>query len=129
MSEEKKAAEQETTPVEVTAKTEATADVKEETPKQEVKEEPVIAPAEFDWDAYSKGISEYSESDFNDYKTKYESALNTVSPNEVLDGVVVTLTDREVIVNVNYKSDGIISRNEFRYNDDLKAGVNNIKYN
>ena len=40
----------------------------------------------------------------------------------MLDGTVVSMTDREVIVNINYKSDGIISRNEFRYNEDLKSG-------
>ena len=63
MSEEKKAAE-ETTHVEVTAKTETTADVQEvtadvqeATPKQEVKEEQVIAPVEFDWETYTKGVS------------------------------------------------------------------------
>ncbi len=84
-----------------------------EEPKEEV---------EFDWDTYTKGIAEYSESEFDDFKSQYESALSTVSPNEVLDGVVVSLTEREVIVNVNYKSDAIISRNEFRYNEDLKAG-------
>ena len=83
-----------------------------EEPKEEV---------EFDWDTYTKGIAEYSESEFDDFKSQYESALSTVSPNEVLDGVVVSLTEREVIVNVNYKSDAIISRNEFRYNEDLKA--------
>ncbi|MDG1189624.1 MAG: 30S ribosomal protein S1 [Flavobacteriales bacterium] len=123
MSEEKKVAAEQTTPEQPAATTEAKADVTESTPKQEVNQEPVVAePVEFDWDAYAKGVSDYTDSDFNDYKTQYESALNTVSPNEVLDGVVVTITDREVIVNVNYKSDGIISRNEFRYNEDLKAG-------
>jgi small subunit ribosomal protein S1 len=77
---------------------------------------------DFDWDIYANGELEYSDADFSSFKSQYESALNTVTPNEVLDGVVVSLTDREVIVNVNYKSDGIISRNEFRYNEELKAG-------
>jgi small subunit ribosomal protein S1 len=130
----KKAAAKKESPKKEVAKEEAGTEevvvAKEETAAEEVvvakeetvAEEVVVEQAEFDWDAYTKGISEYSESDFNDFKSKYESALNTVSPNEVLDGVVVSLTDREVIVNVNYKSDGIISRNEFRYNEDLKAG-------
>ena len=52
----------------------------------------------------------------------YESALSTIDSEQVLDGSVVSVTDREVIVNINYKSDGVISRNEFRYNEDLKVG-------
>ena len=55
-------------------------------------------------------------------EAEYEKELSTIAHNEVLDGTVVSMTDREVIVNINYKSDGVISRNEFRYNEDLKAG-------
>ncbi|MGC6428579.1 MAG: 30S ribosomal protein S1 [Flavobacteriales bacterium] len=90
--------------------------------KVKTKETPKASKEDFDWEVFANGDIEYSESDFSNYKSQYESALSTVVPNEVLDGVVVSLTDREVIVNVNYKSDGIISRNEFRYNDELKAG-------
>ena len=101
-----------------------TEEVVEEVAASKVKTEetPKASIEDFDWEAFANGDIEYSESDFSNYKSQYESALSTVVPNEVLDGVVVSLTDREVIVNVNYKSDGIISRNEFRYNDELKAG-------
>jgi small subunit ribosomal protein S1 len=102
------------------------AEVKAEEVVEEVKEVKEEAPApvvvQFDWDEYMKGHSEYSESEFKALEAQYETALNTVDPNEVLDGTVVSLNDREVIVNINYKSDAVISRNEFRYNEELKAG-------
>ena len=76
----------------------------------------------FDWEAYEAGDDEYSASDRKKLESDYEKELSTIIPNEVLDGTVVSMTDREVIININYKSDGIISRNEFRYNDKLKVG-------
>ena len=76
----------------------------------------------FDWEAYESGDDEYSAAERKKIEADYEQELSTIAPNEVLDGTVVSMTDREVIVNINYKSDGIISRNEFRYNEELKAG-------
>ena len=76
----------------------------------------------FDWDAYEVGDDEYSASDRKKLEDEYEKELSTIAHNQVLDGTVVSMTDREVIININYKSDGVISRNEFRYNDELKAG-------
>ena len=76
----------------------------------------------FDWDLYESGDDEYSAEERNKLKVDYEKELSTIITNEVLDGEVVSITDREVIININYKSDGVISRNEFRYNEDLKIG-------
>ncbi len=77
---------------------------------------------DFDWDSYEKGDEEYTSSQREDLEKNYESTLNTIEADQVIDGNVVSISDREVIVNINYKSDGIISRNEFRYKEDLKVG-------
>ena len=52
----------------------------------------------------------------------YDSTLNKVNDREVVDGTVIAMNKREVVVNIGYKSDGIIPLNEFRYNPDLKVG-------
>ncbi len=77
---------------------------------------------DFDWEIYEMGSVEYSDEIRNELEKDYEKALSTIDSEQVLDGSVVSVTDREVIVNINYKSDGVISRNEFRYNEDLKVG-------
>ncbi len=76
--------------------------------------------ADFDWDSFENdGVV---ASDKEAQAKAYESTLNNVNDNEVIDGVVTNINDREVVVNIGYKSDGIIARNEFRYNSDLKVG-------
>ena len=77
---------------------------------------------DFDWEIYEMGSVEYSDEVRKELEKDYEKALSTIDSEQVLDGSVVSVTDREVIVNINYKSDGVISRNEFRYNEDLKVG-------
>ena len=52
----------------------------------------------------------------------YDKSLNTVKDKEVIEGTVISINKREVVVNIGYKSDGVISMNEFRYNPDLKVG-------
>lgn len=53
---------------------------------------------------------------------KYAGTLSQIAEREVVDGKVISMNKREVVVNIGYKSDGIISLNEFRYNPDLKVG-------
>src|SRR6056297_4281047 len=52
----------------------------------------------------------------------YDQTLSTITENEVIDGTVVSMTKREVVINIGYKSEGVVSLNEFRYNPDLKVG-------
>ena len=52
----------------------------------------------------------------------YDGTLNSIQEKEVIDGLVIMLTQKEVVVNVNYKSEGVIAINEFRYNPDLAVG-------
>jgi len=76
---------------------------------------------EFDWDNYDKDKS-YSNTDREKLEAMYDNTLSTITENEVVDGSVVTVTKREVVVNIGYKSDGIVSISEFRYNPELKEG-------
>ncbi len=80
-----------------------------------------IKPLEgFDWEAFENdGVS---AADKAAQKAAYEGTLNNVNDNEVVDGTVTAINDREVVVNIGYKSEGIIARSEFRYAPDLKVG-------
>ncbi|HJN63232.1 MAG TPA: 30S ribosomal protein S1 [Flavobacteriales bacterium] len=89
------------------------AEVKEEKPIKVVEEE-------FDWEKLES--SDYNETEREDLEKEYLPTLSKVEDKKVLDGTVVRITDREVIVDINFKSDGVIGRTEFRYNPDLKAG-------
>ena len=55
-------------------------------------------------------------------KKHYDQTLTEIIDNQVIDGTVVAITDREVVVDINFKSDGVISFNEFKYNSELKIG-------
>lgn len=81
-----------------------------------------MAPLQdFDWEAYEKGVV-VSEISKEELEKAYDSTLNTVIDNEVVDGTVISVNKREVIVNIGFKSDGIIPISEFRYNPELKTG-------
>ncbi len=77
---------------------------------------------EFDWAALESGLDGYSENQRADLENLYDNTLNTVTEKEVLEGTVIALNKREVVVDIGYKSDGIVSLNEFRYNPELKVG-------
>jgi small subunit ribosomal protein S1 len=81
----------------------------------------VVPNENFDWDAYEKGDVYTAESKKALIDT-YDRTLNKVNDCEVVSGIVSALNKREVVVNIDYKSDGVISMNEFRYNPDLKIG-------
>ena len=79
---------------------------------------------EFDWDkAADKGFGTgYSAADRNRFEQMYDTTVSPVQEKEVVKGVVVGITDREVILNIGFKSDGIVSSNEFRDLPGLKIG-------
>ncbi|MDY2917780.1 MAG: 30S ribosomal protein S1 [Muribaculaceae bacterium] len=76
---------------------------------------------DFDWDAYEKGETAGEKSREELTKT-YDESLNTVKNKDVIEGTIIALNKREAVVNIGYKSDGIIPMNEFRYNPDIKVG-------
>ena len=84
----------------------------------ELKNSPI---QDFDWDAYEHGQVETGKTREELEKT-YDESLNTVKDKEVIEGTVIALNKREAVVNIGYKSDGIIPMSEFRYNPDLKVG-------
>jgi len=84
----------------------------------ELKNSPI---EDFDWDAFEKGETQGEKSREELVKT-YDESLNTVKDKEVIEGTIISLNKREVVVNIGYKSDGIIPISEFRYNPDLKVG-------
>ena len=81
-----------------------------------------VAPIEdFNWDAYENGEAVTTAS-HEDLEKAYDNTLNKVNDREVVDGTVIAMNKREVVVNIGFKSDGIIPMSEFRYNPDLKVG-------
>lgn len=77
--------------------------------------------ADFDWSAFESGAVETSMSQ-EAQKEAYDKTLNQINQGEVVEGTVISMNKREVVVNIGYKSDGIVSMSEFRYNPDLKVG-------
>ncbi len=76
----------------------------------------------FDWDALENGGVITTNAEKEKEIEQYDKTLSTLKEKDVVEGVVISLNKREVVVNVGFKSDGIVSRNEFRYNPDLKVG-------
>jgi small subunit ribosomal protein S1 len=79
-------------------------------------------PAEFDWNAVGKKAELYSEKERKEWETMYEETLKSIANHEVLDGVIVGKTSKDLLVNIGYKSEGAIPLNEVRYNPDIKIG-------
>ena len=75
----------------------------------------------FDWDAFENGVVN-TEVSKEDQEKAYNQTLNQINANDVVEGTVIAMNKREVVVNIGYKSDGIISMNEFRYNPELQIG-------
>ncbi len=81
-----------------------------------------VAPLEgFDWEAYANGNAN-SDLSREAQESAYEGSLNKIDDHKVVDGTVISINKREVVVNIGSKSDGIIPAGEFRYNPDLKVG-------
>ena len=81
-----------------------------------------VAPIEdFDWAAYAQN-DPYSKESREELAESYENTLSKISDKEVVTGIVTSMNKREVVVNIGYKSDRVVSMNEFRYNPELKIG-------
>ncbi len=94
-----------------------------EEPKAEEKPAPKPAvPEEFDWNAVGKLEQAYSKEEREKLEDLYSKTFSTIAEHEVVEGTIAGITDREVVVNINFKSDGVIPRAELRYNPDAKVG-------
>ena len=81
-----------------------------------------IQPLEdFDWEGYEKGSAQ-TEQSLAQQEEAYEKSLTGVNDHDVVEGTVISVNKREVVVNIGYKSDGIIPISEFRYNPDIAVG-------
>lgn len=81
-----------------------------------------VAPEQFDWDSFESGLNAEDRKEKTELEEIYKGSLNDLSESDVIIGKVVRLTDKEAIVDINFKSEGVISLNEFRYNQGLKVG-------
>jgi small subunit ribosomal protein S1 len=110
-----------TATVETTEATETTETTAVETPKvEEVNPEQFLA--DFNWHNYEEGIDPVDEKQLEEFeKLVSENFVDTLD-DEVVEGTVIHLSDRDAIIDINAKSEGVISLNEFRYNPDLKVG-------
>jgi len=96
---------------------------KEETVAEEATDETgktEESAGEFDWSAFEK--NDTTTPAHTELENLYNKTLTTVQEKEVVDGTVISMNKREVVIDIGYKSDGIVSLNEFRYNPDLKVG-------
>ena len=76
---------------------------------------------DFDWEGYEKGETA-GEKSREELTRTYDESLNTIKDKDVIEGTIIALNKREAVVNIGYKSDGIIPMSEFRYNPDIKVG-------
>ncbi|MFH0894202.1 MAG: 30S ribosomal protein S1 [Bacteroidota bacterium] len=84
--------------------------------------QPATPPEDFDWNAIGKKQDNYSKEERAKLEVLYDETLKMIAEHEVIDGKVVGLNNREIVVNIGYKSDGILALSELRYNPDLKVG-------
>ena len=76
---------------------------------------------DFDWDAYAEEGG-YTTDRKSELEAMYNETLSSVGEGEVVDGTVIAMNKREVVINIGYKSEGVVSTNEFRYNPELQVG-------
>ena len=91
--------------------------------KSEAKADGTHVPSveDFDWESFESDAIKNSPR-HKEYEEMYDKTLSTVAVDEVVTGTVIHMTSREVVVNIGYKSEGVVSLNEFRYNPNLKVG-------
>ena len=83
---------------------------------------PVTGNPDFDWNSIGKKQDNYSADEKAKLDDLYSAKLSTIADLQIIEGVVVAKNNREVVVNIGYKSDGVVALSEFRYNPDLKVG-------
>ncbi|MDR0698738.1 MAG: 30S ribosomal protein S1 [Tannerella sp.] len=82
----------------------------------------IVPDEDFNWDSYEKGETFVEDKNVEELTKTYDETLNTVKDKEVVGGTVTAMNKREVVVNIGYKSDGVVPMSEFRYDPDLKVG-------
>ena len=83
---------------------------------------PAIKAEEFDWNVSKRGANKYTKEKIAELETLYDQTFKQVEDNEIVKAIVTAITDTDVILNIGFKSDGMISKSEFKDNLDLKVG-------
>jgi small subunit ribosomal protein S1 len=104
------------------ANKDAASEIIEEKLEKAVESNELPTPGDFDWDAVGKKTDNYSNDERQRMEALYDETLKSIGEGEVIDGSVVSMNNREVVVNIGFKSDGVIPAAEVRYNPDLKIG-------
>lgn len=120
-----KTAQEETPKAEVATETKTTeAEETKETPQAEVVQEeeksPESAHDDFDWSVDKRNVSTYTEEEKEKYNQLYDQTFKDIEEEQVIEGFIVGLTKTDAVINIGFKSDGLISLNEFRDTPDLK---------
>jgi small subunit ribosomal protein S1 len=90
---------------------------------EEIKSKTMITPSgDFDWDADDKGFGNYSTEDRQKFEDMYAGTFNSINKGEIISGIVVSINNKDVVLNIGFKSDGLVSLSEFRDMPDLKIG-------
>ena len=90
---------------------------------EEIKSKTMITPSgDFDWDADDKGFGNYSDEDRQKFEEMYAGTFNSINKGEIISGIVVSINNKDVVLNIGFKSDGLVSSSEFRDMPDLKIG-------
>ncbi|MEE9461647.1 MAG: 30S ribosomal protein S1 [Bacteroidales bacterium] len=77
---------------------------------------------DFDWDNFGKSDDMVMDAERTKFENMYDETLSTIAEAEVIDGTVISMNNREVVINIGFKSEGVVSLNEFRYNPELTQG-------
>ena len=90
---------------------------------EEIKSKSMVTPSgDFDWDADDKGFGNYSKEEREKLEEQYAGTFNSINKGEIISGTVVSINNKDVVLNIGFKSDGLVSLSEFRDTPDLKVG-------
>jgi small subunit ribosomal protein S1 len=89
---------------------------------EEIKSKIATPIADFDWDADEKKFGNYSDSEREKFEKMYDGTFSSITKGEIITGIVVNVNSKDVVLNVGFKSDGLVSVSEFRDTPDLKIG-------
>ena len=104
------------------AETETTENPEPTANEAEASETPVHKPDDFDWSMDKAGFGTYNESQNTDLKSMYENTISKVEEKTLVSGKVVSITAEDVVIDIGFKSDGLVSLTEFRDNPELAVG-------
>ena len=88
----------------------------------EIKEEETVSLSDFSWERYEDGSKKYSDDEYTKLVEMYNETFSAIDKDPVIQGKIIAQTDRDFIIDIGAKSEGVISINEFRYNPDFKVG-------